>query len=183
MQTRKLAQCALAAALTLVGIGGLPTAAPSVLVSPARAAAPLFVEIDETFTDYNLSELCGFPVEVRFQSRLMLQETGETISTVDRVATTYTNLDNGRSVTVKTAGQTRIFVDEETGEASFLFTGVAEQMVIPGQGVVALRAGQHGFIVYFDPETGEFVLENVDNGTTQEPSPSLDDLICEALAD
>lgn len=181
MFPRKLVQCSLVVALTLVGVGGLPTSSPSAWVTAAKAT-PSFDEFDETFIDPYLTEICGFPVEVRFQSRLITQVQETTATTVQSIVLTYTNLENGRSVDVRTSGQERLYLDPESGESAYYFNGSNGRLIIPGQGAVAFQAGRHGFTVFFNAVTGEFEAEEVHSGVTVDLETPLEELICDALA-
>jgi hypothetical protein len=141
-------------------------------VTFARADRPEFFDVDDTFEEPFISELCGFPVELNVRGTLAAHGNAENM----RFTLTYTNLETGRSVEVRRVGRTHQEEDAETGTIRFTLTG-ARRLVIPGGGTL-ISAGRYEETISFDPEEGE-VVDVEFHGRDD----SFDELLCELLSE
>jgi hypothetical protein len=152
--------------------------------SPVLAAKPTITEVNETFQDEFLTEICGFPVTITITGLLVtrVREGGNLAITF---ATTGANFritltgPTGNSIVQKIAG-----LDELTFTATsitFKFSGLGTFLVIPGTGVVQISAGRFSSTVIFDPVTGEIVDETF-SFRGREVFNLSEERICELLA-
>jgi hypothetical protein len=139
--------------------------------------APTFTSVDQTFIDPNLTQMCGFEVQVHVQGKQIIQTAteGNTTTTQLRVADgpiTFTNLANGNSVTLLQTGlqrDTTTVNADGTVTTSISRSGQIAHLVVPGQGTVFLIAGRGT-----DPES------IIDHGRNEQGD--LFQAICAALS-
>ena len=139
-------------------------------VLPAGAAPPTIIDVNNVFEDEFLTQACGFPVEVSVTGKLIIRSRdGRQDTTGANFQVTFTNLESGQSVTIRTSGLQRISSTDTTFTFSF-FGG--DKLVVPGEGAVFINVGKFVETVTFDPETGELIsIETVRRGRADELSP------------
>jgi hypothetical protein len=166
------------------------TPSTALAAKPSTAGKPHIVTFDMANFDPFLSEVCGVPVEQRNVGRAIVffdpenpdPFTGSRI-TIVHATTTFTNLDTGESVVIRTALRevNRFGSDGETITIHFERTGLLDQVVIPGQGVVFLNTGIERADVILDADTGELIdFTFVRHG--HEAEGDFVELLCSALA-
>jgi hypothetical protein len=145
--------------------------------TPAFAAPPLIIHVNDVFEDPFLSDQCGFPVEVSTTGQLIIRSRDSMEDTTGaNYKVTLTNLESGKSITIRTSGLQRIsFTDTSI---TFSFSG-GDKLVVPGQGAVFINVGRFVQTITFDPETGEVTVDTVNVGHPDELSIEQ---ICALLA-
>jgi hypothetical protein len=96
--------------------------------------------IDDTYVDETISFLCGFPVQVHDVG--LLQTFGFSTSSVEKFVgtTTYTNLESGTFVVVKTSGRfTRTTEDLVFTGLNYIIRTSSGQLVSSGRGVLSVE--------------------------------------------
>lgn len=147
-------------------------------VQPAFAAPPTIIDVKEKFEDVGLTQACGFPVEVSVTGQLIVRSRDGTEDTTGaNYQVTFTNVESGKSFTLRTSGLQRISSTDTSSTFSF-FGG--DKIVVPGMGAVFINVGKFVQTVTFDPQTGEVIdVEIVREGRDAELSAQL---ICSLLA-
>jgi hypothetical protein len=142
--------------------------------TPAAADGPQFIAIDGTFLDPFLSQQCGAPVEAHVQGTIIVKARGAATTSTTSVnySVTFTNLDTGRAVALKTSGpSTQSYgLDPVTGGVRLVatVTGVT-RLAVPGLGAVYVDAGRSEHTLILDPETSEVLsVEARRNGRPDE---------------
>jgi hypothetical protein len=137
------------------------------VVLPAAAVAAQPVErFHDNFRDTFSDEVCGIPVDgVAVGVDNFILYADDSFKDTSSVRITFTNPENGKSVTVSNAGQVSgtAIIDEAAGTITFVttFKGLPER-IQTAQGPVLLRdAGIATFVDVFDLETGEFISSDV----------------------
>jgi hypothetical protein len=136
--------------LLLIGLLAFAPVASVVADQPQR------IPIDDTFIDPFLSGVCGFPVQVHIQGTLIVGTKGDLLTTRGAdYSVTFTNLDTGKSIVVRTSGLQLDELNLGEGVFNFTFSG-ASRLVIPGTAVF-IDAGRTEQTITFDPVTGEII--------------------------
>ena len=139
-------------------------------------ANPQFIPVDFSSVD---TSSCGFPVAVHLQGTLVAQSNGEN-TTGANYRTTFTNLDNGKTVVLRLSGLQVLTVEASADEVvlTFLFSG-GSRLVVSGGGT-AIDVGRVVETVVLDAATGEVISDTV-TGVGRSDVITMD-LICQALA-
>jgi len=167
------------AILALVAFAALPAA--------ATAAAPerFVFEVDETFTDEFLTEVCGFEVTTTVTGTVrgvsFVDEEGNLVREIVQVNINGTFAANGNVVPFITRQAVRATLHPD-GSQTVQLTGILGRAVVPGQGLVGSTIGN--FLVTVSGED-EFTFEMIGGrddaeaffGSPGEPGP-----LCDLLA-
>jgi len=157
--------------LLLVGLLTLLT------VTSTLAAKPVFIDIDVTFDNEFVTEVCGFPVETHIEGRALIRERDTQTDANLRYEVTWTNQEAGTSITMQASGVERIASTDTT--ITYSFSG-GDRIVVPGEGAVHINVGRYVVTSIRDPDTGEFTdAEVVRQGRADELSAEL---VCTLLA-
>ena len=158
------------------------------LALPGVASAAKPVErFHDRFTDAFSDELCGIPVDVQLTvTDNFLLFADDTFADKSSVMVIYTNPENGKTVTVSSAGLVTgppAVVDEEAGTITFIttFVGLPEKIQTLRGRVLLRDAGIISFADTFDLETGEFLGSEV---TIKGPHPEAEsdfEAFCEVI--
>jgi hypothetical protein len=149
----------------------------------AKAQQPTISDVDRTFIDPFLSEHCGFTVQVHIDGKVVQFADGTEIPVRDLI--TFTNLSTGKSISIRVTGPAQFTQTTEGNIRTTVisFQGNDGQIVVPGQGVVAIQAGRVVYVLIEDISTepptviSEDIIAhgNFRDGIT-------DDLICSLLS-
>jgi hypothetical protein len=113
--------------------------------SNAKADKPTFTDIDDSFTDTDLSAQCGFSVQVHFQGKLIDSQVGNTFMTRGAgYSVTFTNLSTGQSFLYQVSGLQEFSQTIEGNIATerFSFSGAPFRLISPTLGVKVVSAGR-----------------------------------------
>ena len=157
--------------------------APALSPAPARAAAPIIQEFDSRFVDPFLSDFCGFPVEVHFHGKLLIQDVNgrQAVKGADYF-TTYTNLDNGQTVTERLSGLQLNSAQTAGGVVTLNFSFSGGSKITSAGQQALVNVGRTTQTIVFDAATGEIL--SFDSGFVGRSSDPLTlELLCEWLSD
>jgi hypothetical protein len=149
---------------SLLGLTGAPL---------ASAMAPMRVVLEGTPTADDFLG-CAFPTTVARTGTLIIRSDGVVIASDFHEV--FANPSTGASVALTSAG-TEGFSESETGLVVIESHGLYAQIVVAGEGIIHLDAGN--IVFTFDPATGAFE-EAASRGTT---SDFPFDELCELLAE
>ena len=170
---------AVLAVLALVAFAALPVA--------TTAAAPerFVIEVDETFTDEFLTDVCGFEVTQTvtgtIKGKTFFDEEGNPVREIAQFNLNGTFAANGNVVPFITRGPDRVTFNPD-GSMTIQISGIIGRVVVPGQGVLGPVIGN--FLVTISPE-GDFTFEVIggrDDGEAFFGSPGEPGLLCDLLA-
>jgi len=142
----------------------------------ATLAARPIAAFHDHFTDSFPSDICGIPVQVDLVvSDNFFEYADGSFKDAAANMSTFTNLDNGKSVVVSSAGTVTgsAIIDEQANTITFVTTykGMPEKIQTGHGGVLTRDAGIISFRDTFDLTTGDFLGTEV---TIRGPHPEAD---------
>lgn len=156
-----------------------------VVVGPAAAAKPMMdrLDLDESFLDEFLTDVCGFDVFLDVGGHIIFRvwtdADGNPTHEVNNFAVMLTWSSASGSVSTVDVGADRVIFNPD-GSITISVIGNVQPITVPGQGLVYANVGLVSFHITFPDPEGEPVFEIV-----REVGQHFGDqvaAICEALA-